>query len=156
MLGTRERDGDEGQSDRRRVLVAEDDDELRRLLVMSLTADGYEVAEASDGHELIRQLARLWLVDAIVSDVRMPGKSGLDVLAGFRRADWTTPFVLITAFGSDELHEEALRLGASAVVDKPFDLDVLRILIRQLAPPQADIPPVLKFGGRRRQTLERE
>lgn len=144
-------------TDKRRIVVAEDDAELRRLLVLALGSDGYDVVEAEDGRALIEQIAKLWLIDAVISDVRMPGRSGLEVLAGFRRADWTTPFVLITAFGSEELHEKAYSLGASAVVDKPFDIDNLRILVRALAPPSRDVPPrVVRLGGRRRKVRERE
>lgn len=154
VTGARE---DAATPDKRRILIAEDDTELRRLLALALTGDGYEVVEAVDGRGLIEQIAKLWLIDAVISDVRMPGRSGLDVLAGFRRADWTTPFVLITAFGSEELHERAYVLGASAVFDKPFELDELRNVIRALVPPDLDTPSkVVRFGGRRRRVRERD
>ncbi len=72
-------------------------------------------------------------VDVVVSDIRMPGASGLDLLAGLRRDDWTTPVVLITAFGDPGgRHAEAYRLGADAVLDKPLDVDDLRLVVQTL------------------------
>jgi CheY-like chemotaxis protein len=125
----------------RRILVAEDDAEMRQLLASVLRRDGYQVIEARDGLELLNFIGSmlLWSRDAIdldlvISDVRMPGRSGLDILAGLRRADWATPFILITAFGGQELHNEAHRLGAAAVFDKPFELDKLRATVQNLIP----------------------
>lgn len=117
------------------VLVAEDDDELRSLLSGALRAEGFEVTEARDGSELLDHLGSLFFsgkssLDLVVTDVRMPGFSGLNVLAGLRGNDWTTPVIVITAFGDQRLHEEASRLGALAVFDKPFDLKDLRDFIR--------------------------
>lgn len=132
-LGTR--------SSRPRILLADDDPDLRVLLSLALELDGYDVVQAEDGLRMVDCIGNLFLgwgdrapVDIIISDVRMPGLSGLEILAGFRRADWSTPFVLMTAFGSDELHAEARRLGAAAVLDKPFDIDELRLLLRRLVP----------------------
>jgi CheY-like chemotaxis protein len=126
----------------RRILIAEDDKEMRHLLASVLSRDGWQVVEAQDGCELLKHIGSLLLrspdaisLDLIISDVRMPGRSGLDVLAGLRRADWATPYILITAFGSDGVHREALRLGASAVFDKPFEIDDLRAAVVQLVPP---------------------
>jgi CheY-like chemotaxis protein len=116
-----------------RVLLAEDDPEMRRLVAERLRHEGFEVLEAKDGLQL-DQLVRTALlratregiaVDLVVSDVRMPGRTGLQALADLRRIDGTTPFILITAFGDAELHDEAHRLGATAVFDKPFELDDL-------------------------------
>jgi peptidoglycan-associated lipoprotein len=114
------------------VLVAEDDPEFRALIGYGLGLDGYEVAATANGVELGSWMAASTIVDLVISDVRMPGPSGLDVLARFRRTNTTTPFVVITAFGSAELHALALRLGATAVLDKPFEMDDLRALVRRL------------------------
>ncbi|MFH1132805.1 MAG: response regulator [Pseudomonadota bacterium] len=120
-----------------RVLLAEDDDDFRRLIARVLRADGFEVTEVSSGSDLLDQLGSMLLFgegkrefDIIVSDVRMPGKNGLDILAGLRRSNWSMPVILITAFGDDGLHSEATRLGATAVLDKPFDIQVLRELTK--------------------------
>ena len=123
-----------------RVLVAEDNDEMRALLANTMRRDGYEVVEASNGWQLLNQLAvhmhqsrgANW-VDLVISDVRMPGPGGLDVLAGMRWAGLPVPVVLISAFADPEVREEANRLGAVAVLGKPFAMDELRVIVlRQL------------------------
>lgn len=119
----------------RRVLVVEDDDEMRRLLVASLRGDGYEVVESANGMDATDALAPAAgqaPFDLVVSDFQMPGSTGLSVLADLRESDWVTPFILITAFGQREVFEQALREGASAVFDKPFDLDTLSASVRML------------------------
>lgn len=121
-----------------RVLLAEDDRELRQLLAVALRRDGYEVLEAHDGNHLLELMAASLVSsgggrpDIVVSDVRMPGKTGLELLAGLRRDDSSMPVVLITAFGDPETHAEAYRLGADAVLDKPLDLDDLRVVVQAL------------------------
>jgi DNA-binding response OmpR family regulator len=96
------------------------------------------VIEARDGQELLLAIERLKAGSVrpamVVSDVRMPGYSGLDLLAILRCASWTLPVVLITAFGDEDTHAEARELGAIAVLDKPFDLDDLRAVVRAAAP----------------------
>jgi two-component system response regulator (stage 0 sporulation protein F) len=119
-----------------RVLLAEDDPEMRELLASTLRQDGLEVIEVRDGSALLDRLAEALAADGdldgydvIVSDIRMPGYSALDILAGVRRALRHTPVILITAFGDRVTHERAMRLGASAVFDKPFDIDDLRMAV---------------------------
>ena len=127
---------------RPRVAIAEDNDEMRHLIAATLRGDGYDVVEAGDGTELIACLESLagaqgparTAVELIVSDLRMPGLSGLDVLGAIRDGEWRTPFILITAFGDEETHREAHDLGAAAVLDKPFDLDRLRTLVHESVP----------------------
>lgn len=119
-----------------RVLVAEDNDEMRALIAERLRREGYEVVEAKDGPALINAIVRgvtderpQRTPDVIVTDVRMPGCSGLEVLERMRKNDWHTPVILITAFADPELVEEAERLGAAVVLDKPLDLDLLASVV---------------------------
>jgi DNA-binding NtrC family response regulator len=117
-----------------RVLVADDDPDTREALAEALRNDGYEVIEAQNGWELLQHLATPDTepapVDLVISDVRMPGKNGLDVLAGLRWANGgSTPFILITGFSDLQMHAEARRLGATAVLAKPFELDQLRTVV---------------------------
>jgi CheY-like chemotaxis protein len=120
-----------------RLLVAEDDTEMRRLLVAVLRKDGHEVTEARDGHDLLARMGDRLLVrrgpsfDLIISDIRMPGPSGLEILGQLRGAGYPSPVVLITAFGDAALHEAAARLGAAAVFDKPVSLRVLRAFVQR-------------------------
>jgi CheY-like chemotaxis protein len=120
-----------------RVLVAEDDTDTREALVEALRLDGYEVIEAHNGWELLQYLATqdaqtepTSQVDLVISDIRMPGKNGLDVLAGLRCANGATPFILITGFSDLQIHAEARRLGAAAVLAKPFALEQLRTVMQ--------------------------
>lgn len=119
----------------RRVLVAEDDPDMRRLVATLLRMAGHKVIEASDGTDVVDRLeSTIWrehpeLIDVIVSDVEMPGLSGLDVLATLRCSNRTTPVVLITAFGNESIRAEARELGAAAVLDKPLDPDALKAAV---------------------------
>ena len=116
-----------------RILLAEDDPELRRLLAERLRREGFDVREASDGRqlgELLRAATQRRKgaepsVDLVLSDIRMPGRSGLDVLAELSESRMPVPFVLLTAFGDEHTCAEARRLGAAALIDKPVDLDDL-------------------------------
>lgn len=119
------------------ILLAEDDDDLRRLLRQILLRDGNDVVEVRNGGEVIDYLASAMLSDSlhplpdvIVSDIRMPRFNGLDVLRAVAAIDPCTPVVLITAFGDDQLHETAMRAGAHAVIDKPFDTTTLREVVK--------------------------
>jgi CheY-like chemotaxis protein len=119
-----------------RILLAEDDREMRLLVAEALRRDGWDVTEAWDGAHLLDMVFRHGYsgrVAVVISDVRMPGISGLDVLAAIRRRDAAVPVVLITAFGSGDVRTEARRLGATAVLDKPFTLDKLRNLVASCA-----------------------
>jgi DNA-binding response OmpR family regulator len=114
-----------------RVLLAEDDDDLRTLLAEELRRDGHEVIEVRNGHELgeliVAHALQAQDTEAIViSDIGMPGRTGLSVLERHRHATWCPRFIFITGLGNDEVCAHARRLGAVAVVEKPFDLDELR------------------------------
>jgi CheY-like chemotaxis protein len=124
------------------VLLAEDDDDLRELLAVQLRRRGYQVTALCDGNALMDQLGAMLtgdgasaLPDLVVSDIRMPNGTGLDVLAFLRCLGWRLPVVLITAFGDDATHLDAAELGAAAVLDKPFTLaDLDAVVARLLAP----------------------
>lgn len=118
-----------------RVLIADDDLEMRQLLALLLTQSGYEVELAADGNELLQRLNRADAGDApdvVVTDVHMPGWGGLQVLPWVRNWRPQTPIVLITAFAEPEVRALADELGAAAVLDKPFDVDALTNAIDEL------------------------
>jgi CheY-like chemotaxis protein len=121
----------------RRVVIAEDDPEMRRILVEVFRDDGYDVLEAEDGVRLLIELkAELGRAEApldlIVSDIRMPVYGGLDVLNELRRARRPTPVLLITGFGDDEVRAAAEALGAT-LLEKPFAVDELRTVASKLS-----------------------
>ena len=119
-----------------RILVAEDDVQMRRLIATILRNSGYRVVEACDGAEVLDRVeSTIWadrhdIFGAIVSDMNMPALTGLDVLAALRRTAVDTPFILITAFGSHGVRTEAAALGAAAVLDKPIDMGELRRVVQ--------------------------
>ncbi len=117
---------------RLRVLLAEDDEEMCRLLTDTLQRNGYEVLDVGDGLTLVERIQAWWRpevgaalrrIDLVVSDIRLPWATGLVALRLLRQYDQETPVILITAFGDEQTHKEADSLGASAVLDKPFDMD---------------------------------
>jgi DNA-binding response OmpR family regulator len=125
---------------RLRIFLAEDDREMRQMMAVTLRHDGHMVIESEDGRSLMRDLGLVfWRAgvdytrNLIITDVRMPGRDGLSVLRDLRHYRWCPPFIVVTGFGDSETHEEALRLGAMAVLDKPFDLDHLRSTVEALA-----------------------
>jgi DNA-binding response OmpR family regulator len=123
----------------KRILLADDDLEMRAMLADVLSRDGYEVIEARHGAELQELLTAQRdktsanpRADLILSDLRMPTMTGLDVLAWLREHDSVTPFILITAFGGEDLAAQSLTEGVAAVFDKPFDIDALRAKVAML------------------------
>lgn len=119
------------------VLIVDDDAEMRALLRDVLERDGFSVREHSTGDGLV-PLLESRPPDAIVLDNLMEGATGLDLLSHIRRRHPSTPVVLVTAFGGSEIESEALRLGATYYMDKPFRiarlLAVLRAALDQPAP----------------------
>ena len=116
-----------------RILLAEDDASMRRWLVDVLRRDGHEVLEARNGAELLVRMRDSGRVDVVVTDVRMPGMSGLDAIACLHDAAVGVPVVVVTAFGDDETHRAAERFGAVAVLDKPFGVTALREALARAA-----------------------
>lgn len=105
------------------VLLAEDDADLRGTLAWVFRRRGWVVEEVADGHGLkARLLAPGADFAVVVTDVHMPGPSGLAVLQEARARGKAVPFIVITSFGDVQTHAEAARLGARAVLDKPLDL----------------------------------
>lgn len=107
-------------ADRLRFLVVDDDPDINRLVQVRLRARRFEVVSATNGEEALAHLDE-WQPDVILSDVSMPGVSGLELLAHVRDGDTDTAVVLMTAFGSEQVAIEALRKGANDYLRKPFE-----------------------------------
>ena len=120
-----------------RVALAENDNAMRQLVTASLSREGFTVVECSDGEELAAVIEsqiggrKHPTIDVIVSDVQMPGRTGLECLRNMRQFNDKVPFIIITAFGDKTTYEDAFRSGATAVFDKPFDLEKLVTAIRR-------------------------
>lgn len=110
----------------RRVLIADDDEDFRALLVAVLRRRGFLVDSVSDGTEFTELVAAATeedLPDVVVSDVRMPGYTGLELLSIVRHAGWRVPVILVSGFADDELRDDALDQQAFAVLDKPCPME---------------------------------
>lgn len=117
------------------ILIADDDAAMRSMLRASLERRGYDVEEYGDGEALLQRLESVRsgapAPDLIVSDVQMPGKTGLDVLHWLERSHSSVPVILITAFGDERTHQRARQLGARLIVDKPFKLSEMQHYIAE-------------------------
>src|ERR1700716_4713770 len=113
-------------------LLVEDKNELRAMLKKALERAGYAVDEAPDGTAAIQKVrARRYLL--VITDLKMPGASGLDVLRAAKQADATIPVILLTAFGSVEEAVAAMKEGAFDFLQKPVDLEHLKLLVQRAA-----------------------
>lgn len=125
-----------------RILLAEDDEEIRRALESLLSFDGYEVLAVDNGGELMDYLSS-WILgdtdeapaDVIITDIRMPGFNGLSILEGMRARGWTLPVIVISAFGDRDTRERVERLGGAVFFAKPFEPIELERAVEELYAP---------------------
>jgi two-component system response regulator PilR (NtrC family) len=119
-------------TDRRppRILVVDDERSMRELLAIVLRREGYEVLLAENGRTAIDVLERE-PIDLLISDIKMPDLSGVDVLRAAKKIDKDILGIMITAFASTETAVEAMRLGACDYLSKPFDIDLLKMKVRE-------------------------
>lgn len=113
-----------------RILVVDDDAEMRVLLAEELRREGWEAHEAADGAEAV-MACRAAPFDVVLMDKNMPGPSGLDLLPGFRRTCPDSRIIMMTAFGDVPSYVEAVEKGAVDFLFKPFKIDELKAAIRK-------------------------
>ena len=113
-----------------RILIADDHDALRRGLKRGLTEAGHEVDEASNGNAAIERLHESYF-DVVLSDLKMGGSDGIDVLRTTRALHPTTAVILMTAFGSINTAVEAMKIGAFDYVQKPFEIEEMEVKIEK-------------------------
>lgn len=118
------------------VIVAEDDRELRALVSNVLAYDGFTIKEVANGVELTEAVRKMDPasdpLELIVTDIDMPSLDGLTAIEYLGGTELGIPVVVITAFASDDARLRATRVGAAAVLSKPFELDELRAVAEQL------------------------
>ena len=112
------------------VLVADDDRTIRRNLVRLLESEGYRALEAADGNEALASI-RAAGPDAVLLDLKMPGRDGLEVLGELGPALADLPVIVVTAFGGSAAAIEAMRRGAYDYLSKPFDLDEVLLTLKR-------------------------
>jgi two-component system, OmpR family, alkaline phosphatase synthesis response regulator PhoP len=114
-----------------RIIVADDERNIRKNLAMVLEAGGYEVDEARDGDEALDSCKRSH-PDVAFVDLHMPKMEGLEVLAHIRALSPKTAVVIITAYGSAANAVEAMKLSAVDFLEKPFDPKIIAILAEEI------------------------
>ncbi len=119
------------QPDKGRILVVDDEADIREGLELLLTSEGYRVELAENGGEGVRKMEQQ-AYDLVLLDLMMPDRSGMDVLEEVRRRDHETPIFMITAYGSVEAAVNALKLGANDYFSKPWDNEKLLIEIGRM------------------------
>jgi two-component system response regulator PilR (NtrC family) len=112
-----------------RLLVVDDERSMRELLSIVLRREGYDVTLAENGRAAVDRIER-GRFDLLISDIKMPDMSGVDVLRAAKRIDADIVGIMITAFASADTAIEAMRLGAHDYLSKPFDVDELKIKVR--------------------------
>ncbi len=115
---------------RSKILVIDDDESLRRVLEYNLAQEGYAVLTAASGEQGLELLNKEG-ADLVLTDVRMAGMNGLQVMEEVRKTDPNVQVIIITAFGTIEMAVEAMKAGAFHYISKPFNRDELKLTIRK-------------------------
>jgi DNA-binding NtrC family response regulator len=122
----------------KQILIADDDLSMRQALAESLESCGFEVETAENGADALRKFQQ-GKFEVVVTDMRMPKMTGMDVLRGIKKIAPQTPVILITAYGTVKTAVEAMKEGAAEFIMKPFSLDELEFAVRNvLATNKAD------------------
>lgn len=125
----------------RSVLVVDDDEVFRSRLVRAFTERGFDARGAADGQTAF-ELAQADSPEYAVVDLRMPDKSGLEVVKGLKQLDPTTNVVVLTGYGSIATAIEAVRLGATHYLTKPADVDDILAGFARAHTPPGELPEV--------------
>jgi DNA-binding NtrC family response regulator len=113
---------------KKRILIVEDEDKLRRILELQLIDSGFDVVKAASAEEALPLIDR---TDLVLSDFKLPGMSGLEMLQLIKRQNTQIPVIVMTAFGTIENAVEAMKAGASDFLLKPFDLEHLTAVVNK-------------------------
>ena len=113
---------------KKRILIVEDEDKLRRILELQLIDSGFDVVKAASAEEALPLIDR---TDLVLTDFKLPGMSGLEMLQLIKRQNTQIPVIVMTAFGTIENAVEAMKAGASDFLLKPFDLEHLTAVVNK-------------------------
>jgi two-component system, NtrC family, response regulator HydG len=122
-----------------RILVVEDRDSLRKMLAHTLVGDGYDVETAANGEVACALLAAQTFA-LVLTDLKLPGVSGIEVLRAARAASPAVPVLVMTGFGTVQSAVEAMKLGALDFLEKPVDVEDLLRLVAGAVEPQGALP----------------
>jgi len=115
----------------KKILIVEDDEAMRALLKDILDEEGFGAEAVSNGSDALRKLMDQPF-DVIITDIQMPGLTGLDILPGIRKLQPKAPVIVITAFGSEEVRRRSFEKGATDYLEKPIRIHKLRALIHEM------------------------
>ena len=113
---------------KRRILVVEDEEKLRRVIELQLVSAGFDVDKAATAEDGLKVVDR---ADLVLTDLKLPRMDGIQFLENIRRQDAQTPVILMTAFGSVETAVGAMKAGATDFLLKPFSLDHLMQVVQK-------------------------
>ena len=113
-----------------KLLIIDDDESLNEALRLVLVKEGYEVSTAENAEEALSQITRMNF-DLIISDLKLPGDSGIDLLKKVRQSNEDLPFIIITAYDETTSTIKAIQEGAYDYLEKPLDLDRLKTIIKR-------------------------
>jgi len=119
----------ESQCGSSRVLITDDEADVRRMVSLLMEREGFEPLEAGDGEDAL-EIMRRELVDAMILDVRLPGKDGIEVLKEAKKLDASMPVILMTGYGGPGSAEEAMENGAYGYFTKPLESSELILAVR--------------------------
>jgi len=138
-----------------RLLIVDDEAGYREVLQAIFAAEGYEVAVANNGRAALAHLKKNG-VDLIVSDVRMPDMNGIELLRSAKEVDADINVVLMTAFGTIATAREAFKLGADDFIQKPFNNEELKLIVKRTLETRAIISEnrAFKTAQRRQGSIE--
>ena len=111
------------------ILIVDDEAEMRSLLFETLSKNGYKIHLAEDAQGALKFISQE-AIDLVIADIKMPGKSGIDLLRTIKRKSLDLPVVLMTGFGSVQNAVEAMKSGAREYLLKPFSLNALEEIIQ--------------------------
>jgi two-component system, NtrC family, response regulator AtoC len=111
------------------ILIVDDDDAIRGTL-FDLLSDRYECHTASMAEEALQYL-EIERYDAVLTDIAMPGLTGIELLHRVQQGNSGTPVILISGKGTEQDNESLIRMGAFAYVSKPFNLDQIELLVER-------------------------
>jgi len=119
---------------KRHILVVDDEQNIRKILKAAFERANYRVTAAEDGAGALKVIQNDETIDLVLTDVLMPGMTGVELLAQIRERREDLPVLIMTAYGTIPQAVEAIRAGASDYITKPFDLDNLKRIVAQFTP----------------------
>lgn len=115
-----------------KILLVDDEDHLQEVLGLLLELDGHQVTTAFSGEQAIEH-SKEGKFDLVITDFKMPGMNGMDVVRSIKKENPDTAVVMITGYPTEDTEKEAQKLGVDDYIAKPFHMDKMREVIRRIS-----------------------